>query len=408
MSTVIKVENLSKRYRLGLKESRKDTLMGQIAQTLRAPLDNLKRLRSMTRFDQEDESVFWALRDINFEVQQGEVLGIIGHNGAGKSTLLKILSRITEPSDGRILINGRIAALLEVGTGFHQDLTGRENIYMNGTILGMTRREIDRKLDEIVEFSGVEKHLDTPVKFYSSGMKVRLGFSVAAYLEPELLIVDEVLAVGDAKFQTRCLGRMKDITKNDGRTVLFVSHDMSAIQKLCNKVLLLKNNQVGFFGETFPAVKKYLDLDGRSFKKFDKGLEKVSVRQVNEIIEIVVEYNSKVVLDIPHFGFVISDSMGIPLFTSNPTIENLKLSDDMKNSQRGKIVIEVINPKLRDGIYFVSVWFGDSKENYIVDKDCISFTIAGMYSEKSYNRNYNTSQVGSIIPDCSWFFERYL
>lgn len=257
MSTVIKVENLSKRYRLGLKESRKDTLMGQIAQTLRAPLDNLKRLRSMTRFNEEDESVFWALRDVNFEVKQGEVLGIIGHNGAGKSTLLKILSRITEPTDGRILINGRIAALLEVGTGFHQDLTGRENIYMNGTILGMTRKEIDRKLDEIVDFSGVEKHLDTPVKFYSSGMKVRLGFAVAAHLEPEILIIDEVLAVGDAEFQKKCLGKMESVA-GEGRTVLFVSHNMALINGICTKGLLLYKGGILAHGGNQEIVQQYL------------------------------------------------------------------------------------------------------------------------------------------------------
>lgn len=257
MSTVIKVENLSKRYRLGLKESRKDTLMGQIGQTLRAPLDNFKRLRSMTRFDQEDDSVFWALRHINFEVKQGEVLGIIGHNGAGKSTLLKILSRITEPTDGRILVNGRIAALLEVGTGFHQDLTGRENIYMNGTILGMTRKEIDRKLDEIVDFSGVEKHLDTPVKFYSSGMKVRLGFAVAAHLEPEILIIDEVLAVGDAEFQKKCLGKMESVA-GEGRTVLFVSHNMMAVRNLCQKGLVLKSGILKFDGSAEHSIDYYL------------------------------------------------------------------------------------------------------------------------------------------------------
>lgn len=254
---VIKVESISKRYRIGLKEKRHDTLMGQIGHVLRSPLENLRRLRSLTRFDDDDESVFWALRDINFEVQEGEVLGIIGHNGAGKSTLLKILSRITEPTSGEIRIRGRISALLEVGTGFHPDLTGRENIYMNGTILGMTRREIDRKLDEIIDFSGVEKYIDTPVKRYSSGMTVRLAFSVAAHLEPEILIIDEVLAVGDAEFQKKCLGKMESVA-GEGRTVLFVSHNMPVIQTLCKRTILLKQGTLNHQGSTNEVISKYL------------------------------------------------------------------------------------------------------------------------------------------------------
>ncbi len=194
---------------------------------------------------------------MSFEVQEGEVLGIIGHNGAGKSTLLKILSRITEPSQGEVLIRGRVAALLEVGTGFHPELTGRENVYMNGTILGMRKKEIDIKLDEIVAFSGVEKYLDTPVKFYSSGMRVRLGFSVAAHLEPEILIIDEVLSVGDAEFQKKCLGKMEDVSKH-GRTVLFVSHNMTAVQNLCSKGIVLKNGSISYNGQIEQVVHHYL------------------------------------------------------------------------------------------------------------------------------------------------------
>lgn len=243
---VIKVENLSKRYSLGLKEKKADTLAGQAANIIKSPWENFKRLRQMSRFGEEDESIFWALKDINFEVKEGEVLGIIGKNGAGKSTLLKILSQITEPTSGRIEIKGRVASLLEVGTGFHPELSGRDNIYMNGTILGMTKREIDSKLDEIIDFSGVEKFIDTPVKFYSSGMKVRLGFSVAAHLEPELLIIDEVLAVGDYEFQKKCLGKMKDVSEQ-GRTVLFVSHNLVSVKALCTKCIFLKNG--GLFAE---------------------------------------------------------------------------------------------------------------------------------------------------------------
>lgn len=226
MKNIIKVSNLSKRYRLGLREKQSDTFIGQVSQIIHLPWRNLKRLNQLNKFNEENESVFWALKDISFEVKEGEVLGIIGKNGAGKSTLLKILSQITEPSSGKIEIHGRVASLLEVGTGFHPELSGRENIYMNGTILGMTRREIDAKLEEIIDFSGVEKFIDTPVKFYSSGMKVRLGFSVAAHLDPEILIIDEVLAVGDYEFQKKCLGKMEEVSIGQGRTVLFVSHNL--------------------------------------------------------------------------------------------------------------------------------------------------------------------------------------
>ena len=258
MSTVIQVQNLSKRYRIGLKEKRHDTFAQQILATIKAPIQNFRQLRSMSKFGADEESIVWALKDINFEVQQGEVLGIIGHNGAGKSTLLKILSRITEPTSGEVRIKGRVSALLEVGTGFHPELTGRENIYMNGTILGMTRREIDIKLDEIMGFSGVEKYIDTPVKFYSSGMKVRLGFSVAAHLEPDIMVVDEVLAVGDLDFQRKAVGKMQSVSKDDSRTVLFVSHDMAAVRKLCTRAILLKQGQIIYYGAVKDTIQEYV------------------------------------------------------------------------------------------------------------------------------------------------------
>lgn len=254
---VIRVEQLGKKYRIGKAEKKADTIAGAILNGLKSPWTNLKQIQNLSKLDEDDDSIFWALRDVSFEVQEGEVLGIIGHNGAGKSTLLKILSQITEPSLGEVRIHGRVAALLEVGTGFHPELTGRENIYMNGTILGMTKKEINRKLDEIVDFSGVEKYLDTPVKFYSSGMRVRLGFAVAAHLEPEILIIDEVLSVGDAEFQKKCLGKMEDVSKN-GRTVLFVSHNMTAVQNLCHKGVVLKNGIVKYNGPIEEAVHAYL------------------------------------------------------------------------------------------------------------------------------------------------------
>ena len=205
-----------------------------------------------------DEEFVWALRDIDFSVEQGDVVGIIGKNGAGKSTLLKLLSRVTAPTVGEININGRIASLLEVGTGFHPEMTGRENIYMNGAIMGMTKREIDRKFDEIVDFSGCERYIDTPVKRYSSGMTVRLGFSVAAHLEPEILVVDEVLAVGDAEFQKKAIGKMQDVSRGEGRTVLFVSHNMAAVHGLCQKGVVLKDGLTDFLGTSEEAIQHYL------------------------------------------------------------------------------------------------------------------------------------------------------
>lgn len=258
MSNVIEVKGISKKYRIGKAEKKADTILGTLVNGIKQPFQNLKQIRGLSNLGEDEESIFWALRNVSFEVKEGEVLGIIGHNGAGKSTLLKILSRITEPSAGEVRIHGRVAALLEVGTGFHPELTGRENIYMNGTILGMRKKEIDKKLDEIVDFSGVEKYLDTPVKFYSSGMRVRLGFSVAAHLEPEILIIDEVLAVGDAEFQAKCLGKMEDVS-NQGRTVLFVSHNMMAVTNLCKQGLVLKNGINYFLGTANEAVNHYLN-----------------------------------------------------------------------------------------------------------------------------------------------------
>lgn len=211
--------------------------------------------------------IVWALKDINFEVDKGDVLGIIGKNGAGKSTLLKLLSRISAPSTGIIKAKGRVASLLEVGTGFHTELTGRENIYMNGTVMGMTKHEIDRKLDEIVDFAGVERYLDTPVKRYSSGMKVRLGFAVAAFLEPEILVVDEVLAVGDAEFQRKAIGKMQDITSGEGRTVLFVSHNMAAIKALCTRGILLEKGKIKYSGSIIDTVSNYLSLEENIVKR---------------------------------------------------------------------------------------------------------------------------------------------
>lgn len=259
MKSIIRVENLSKAYRIGVAEKKSDTIAGALLNAIKSPIRNFKQLRNLRELDRDESSVFWALKDINFEVKEGEVLGIIGHNGAGKSTLLKILSRITEPTEGRITIHGRVSSLLEVGTGFHPDLTGRENIYMNGTILGMRKKEIDAKLDEIITFSGINKYIDTPVKRYSSGMTVRLAFSVAAHLEPEILIIDEVLAVGDVEFQKKCLGKMEEVS-SAGRTVLFVSHNMASVQKLCTSGIILEAGRKRHEGPILDIIERYLEI----------------------------------------------------------------------------------------------------------------------------------------------------
>lgn len=255
----IKVRGIAKRYRLGLAELQHDTLGAKLMHMMKAPVRNFRYLRSLSRFDQDTaEDILWALRDISFDVPHGEVVGLIGRNGAGKSTLLKVLSRITQPTLGRAVLNGRVASLLEVGTGFHPELTGRENMYLNGTILGMRKGEIDRKFDEIVDFSGVERFIDTPVKRYSSGMKVRLGFAVAAHLEPEILLVDEVLAVGDIGFQKKCLGKMEDVA-GEGRTVIFVSHHMNMIQALCERVILMEGGRAVLDSDVDTAVQRYVN-----------------------------------------------------------------------------------------------------------------------------------------------------
>jgi lipopolysaccharide transport system ATP-binding protein len=245
----IKVENLGKQYRIGARREQYRTLRGAL-------VSGVKRLTTKRSMLESSSDTIWALKDVSFEVKQGEVVGIIGRNGAGKSTLLKVLSHITEPTKGRVLLYGRVGSLLEVGTGFHPELTGRDNIYLNGAILGMKREEVVRKFDEIVAFSEIEKFLDTPVKRYSSGMYVRLAFAVAAHLEPEILVVDEVLAVGDAEFQKKCLGKMGQESKA-GRTILFVSHNMPAIKSFCPRSLYLENGKVVFDGETEIAVQKY-------------------------------------------------------------------------------------------------------------------------------------------------------
>lgn len=281
MSTVIKVENLSKKFVISHQRKEKYTVLREelgrrVKKIFSFPFNFGK---TATNFSKEE---FWALRDVYFEINKGDRVGIIGRNGAGKSTLLKVLSRITEPTNGRITIRGRVASLLEVGTGFHPELTGRENIFLNGAILGMGRTEIRRKFDEIVAFAEVERFLDTPVKRYSSGMYVRLAFAVAAHLEPEILIVDEVLAVGDAQFQQKCLGKMEEVSRNEGRTVLFVSHNMGVITQLCERTIVLGQGSVLYNGDSTQAIETYLNSQKNKINK----IEKTSLSEENQFITI--------------------------------------------------------------------------------------------------------------------------
>jgi lipopolysaccharide transport system ATP-binding protein len=265
----IKVEKIGKCYRIGLKEKVHESFGGAIFDIIKSPFKNYRKYQSLYKFDNieppkdynpksDTSDIVWAVRDVSFEVKKGEVLGIIGRNGAGKSTLLKILTKVTDPTIGQAEMHGRVSSLLEVGTGFHQELTGRENIYLNGTILGMRKKEIESKYDQIVDFSGVEKFINTPVKRYSSGMRVRLAFSVAAHLEPEVLLIDEVLAVGDADFQKKCLNKMEEVGK-EGRTVIFVSHNMNAVTRLCDRVILLEEGMLIEDGPPHQVIKTYLN-----------------------------------------------------------------------------------------------------------------------------------------------------
>ena len=378
MSTVIKVENISKQYRLG--QVGTGTISHDVNRwwhRIRGKEDPyLKIGESNDRTVKGDSDYVWALKDINFEVKQGEVLGIIGRNGAGKSTLLKILSRTTSPTTGSVKIKGRVASLLEVGTGFHPELSGRDNIYLNGAILGMTKKEIQSKFDEIVDFAGVERYIDTPVKRYSSGMYVRLAFAVAAHLEPEILIVDEVLAVGDAEFQKKCLGKMKDVSVNQGRTVLFVSHNMAAVKQLCTKGIVMLYGMNRFIGTQYDAVNFYQNSRQTNSSFLHEG--NLSNAPGNENIRILRFEVS------PLNGDNLSISSGvkfqIEFYNQNAEINldatfELKSSDEVvvfhhgiilsqhNDSQRGIYKVNGVLPPhfLNAGIFIFNLIFGENQ-----------------------------------------------
>lgn len=389
-SKIIEVDNIAKKYQLGLTGS------GSLYETFS---DGVKRILGKGPKNRKEE--FWALKDISFSLEQGDILGIVGRNGAGKSTLLKVLSRITPPTKGKITINGRIASLLEVGTGFHPELSGRENIYLNGAILGMTKEEIRRKYDEIVDFSGVEKFLETPVKRYSSGMFVRLAFAVAAHLEPEILVIDEVLAVGDAEFQKKCLGKMDSVAKS-GRTILFVSHNMAAVKNLCTKGMYLKQGEVQLIGGIDEVVNQYLITGGQNTKRYENNvLSFVQVEQIKYEIQLTCHYEHTEEIDLPMFGFVFYSMEGIPIMGTNPlSNEHVHFDRTKKYPQKGKVVATIRNPKLMDGTYNISIWFGNSMHTIFEDRDCLQIEVIGM----TRNKQMNVSRVGHVSPDCIYEF----
>ncbi|WP_395064900.1 polysaccharide ABC transporter ATP-binding protein [Flavobacterium sp.] len=412
--TVIKVENLSKAYQIGQIGS--STLSRDIDRFWQTKILGkedpfLKIGETNDRSIKGESNIVWSLKDINFEVNQGDAIGIIGKNGAGKSTLLKLLSRVTSPTSGQIKVKGRIASLLEVGTGFHPELSGRENIFLNGAILGMQRKEITRKLDEIIDFSGVERYIDTPVKRYSSGMYVRLAFAVAAHLESEILIVDEVLAVGDADFQKKCIGKMSDISKGQGRTVLFVSHNMSAVNKLCNKGVVMSNGMIGTVLPVEEAVEDYLSIDFNSqtvITKF-KNLELKTVKILSQNKEIgIVQAFQPVIFQVGfnykefiptqiQVEFFIKDVYGVVITSMSTWLNSVVLVP-----KEGDIFVNcyLINGlSLVQGTYSVDVQISDTINQ--VFSDVFSFEIVNV-PYTGYVRHVRKERFGNIYTPNTW------
>lgn len=407
----IRIENLSKSYWVGHRSARangssnlREVLAREIKSFSRKAVD-FARGRQIVQGDEIEE--FWALNNVSFDVTRGEVVGIIGSNGAGKSTLLKILSRITDPTAGRVRLRGRVASLLEVGTGFHPELSGRENIFLNGAILGMRQQEIRSKFDEIVEFAEVAPFIDTPVKRYSSGMHVRLAFAVAAHLEPEILIIDEVLAVGDARFQEKCLGKMTDVARQ-GRTILFVSHNMTAVQSLCDRCILLQNGRVEHDGAVAACVNSYLHSRDKAprtewIRVGDEpsilGFGKIKLGLIGSQPEVSLRLecsftgqpNGRAAL----VAFDIADAVGTPLMQAMPSATPIFL--EPRNGARFDIAL----PPLVPGKYWVSAWAGPHyTETFDNCKDCVSFEID---QSPISNRTFpHTPDHGFVVPRCRY------
>jgi len=415
----IRVSHLSKQYKLGGPQEPYHTLRDAIVNSLKAPMKALHKAPPVEGF--------WALKDVSFEVEPGEVVGIIGRNGAGKSTLLKILSRITAPTEGTVELRGRVGSLLEVGTGFHPEMTGRENIFLNGSILGMKKSEIEQKFDEIVKFSEIDKFIDTPVKRYSSGMYVRLAFAVAAHLDPEILIVDEVLAVGDATFQKKCLGKMGEVAK-EGRTVLFVSHNMSAITTLCSQTILLESGINIFKGKTSDAILKYLTKSAASpeFVDFSKGNKRIgnkyvvllsgAIRSVNNelISEVDINESFKICMDFEILKETKRKFLPqVHFFTSGTHVfaEYYQLPLELL---LGKYHVEFTIPAnfLNDLTYFVALGMASINVDSnlcFYEENALSFNVRDSIENTPGPRNagYTAAIPGQIRPQFEWTLRKY-
>ena len=417
--TAVQVEGLGKRYRIGAAEDRPRTLREALTRVAAAPVKKLRELRRLSQFEErEADDIIWALRDVSFEVPHGAALGIIGANGAGKSTLLKILSRITKPTEGRAVVHGRVGSLLEVGTGFHMELTGRENVYLNGSILGMDRAYIDRMFDEIVEFAGVSRFIDTPVKRYSSGMKVRLAFAVAAHLEPDVLIIDEVLAVGDAEFQRKCLGKMDEVA-GEGRTVLFVSHDMDAVTRLCPRAILLDGGRIVQRGAAPDVVHSYLNgapgvqssAEWTGREGSGRGVELRAVRllredgtlaptaTVDEEVRLELEY------EVEERGATFRCSagfftQGICAFT---TVEPTEATRERPGRYRSTVTVPA--HLLAEGHYSVNVSVfrtRGSKVRHAFKKNVVAFQVVDPMTGTSSRGDYGGNINGLVRPRLDW------
>ena len=413
MKPIIRVENLSKQYLLNKTNKSPDTLRDSLAEIMRAPFSRLAGRESTTT------ETLWALRDINLEVKPGEIVGIIGRNGAGKSTLLKILSRITEPTTGRIELYGRVGSLLEVGTGFHPELTGRENIFLNSVILGMSRREIKRHFDEIVAFAEIEKFLDTPVKRYSSGMYVRLAFAVAAHMNPEILIVDEVLAVGDLAFQNKCLGKMEDVSLS-GRTVLFVSHNMPAVTRLCSKALLLEGGLLVQEGPTADVIRTYVEgafATGNSrewplsqapgseeLKLISVGVNNTDGSSVSSAsVEDELQVKLRYFVAVPNLKFrcaVVFFTQGTCAFASLEPVEEVREKPGTYSS-----VVRIPRNLLAEGEYILNVSIFSSrgvKQHHVQLQNVVAFHVFDPMTGSSARGDYAERLLGVVRPSLEW------
>ena len=410
---VISAEGIGKQYRLGRLAAKHDSLREALVGIATAPIRNFRRLRQQG--DAPDVDTFWALRDVSFQINRGDVVGVVGRNGAGKSTLLKVLSRITEPTVGRAVMRGTVGSLLEVGTGFHPDLTGRENVYLNGAILGMDRRYVDRMFDEIVDFAGVAQFVDTPVKRYSSGMYLRLAFAVAAHLEPDVLIVDEVLAVGDAAFQRKCLGKMHDVGRG-GRTVLFVSHNMSAVASLCSRGIVMSHGRVAFDGYVAGAVRTYLDQSAPSGERswaladadrrhgYGDLARLVSLELVadspslrfDEDLVLRIGFRALVDREGLHVGVGVEDAMGMRIVTFNSDVHGTTV--DARAGEEYVVELRVPSPGLNPGRYTLSAAVGSAAQLLDFLPAAATIEVADWTEEGAMVK----PQAGVVSMPCSW------